>query len=273
MIDLNFKYQNLFDELNSKKPFDADIALILGSGLGDFANQTEIIKSISTDSLNNYPKSTVEGHKGYIHFSKLNDKKLLIFQGRIHPYEGYNIDECILPVFLSYKLGCNKLLLTNAAGGLNPNFKPSDLMLVTSMNTFNIKEELTSLIGLASEKMKSDFTDFPSEELNQIIREASLKVNVFLKEGVYWFGKGPSYETPAEIVMVGKLGGDAVGMSTVHEAVYASTLGMKVAAISCITNYAAGISPNKLDHQEVMETAKIVKVKFENLVKKIIEMI
>lgn len=273
MIDLDFKYKNLLDEIQSQKPFTPDIALILGSGLGDFANQTDIIKSIATDSLQNYPKSTVIGHKGFIHFVKLHNKNLLIFQGRIHPYEGYKISECILPVFLANRLGCKKILLTNAAGGLNPHFKPADLMLITSMNTFNIKKEITGLIGLASEKMKSEFLNFPSERINQVIRDASLEENVFLKEGVYWFGTGPSYETPAEIKMVGKLGGDAVGMSTVHEAVYASTLGMEVGAISCITNYAAGISPNKLSHSEVMETAELVKEKFERLVKYIIKMI
>ena len=272
-IDLDFKYKKLLSEINSQKPFNPEIALILGSGLGDFANQTEIVKSITTDSLSDYPKSTVEGHKGYIHFSKLHDKSLIIFQGRIHPYEGYKISECILPVYISNKLGCKSILLTNAAGGLNPNLKPADLMLITSMNSFNIKKEITDLIGLASEKMKNDFVNSPSERINQVIHDASLKENVFLKEGVYWFGKGPSYETPAEIKMVGKLGGDAVGMSTVHEAVYASTLGMEVGAISCITNYAAGISPNKLSHNEVMGTAELVKEKFERLVKKIVEMI
>jgi len=272
-IDLDFKYKTLLEEIEVQKPFNPEIALILGSGLGDFANQTEIVKTISTDSLSGYPKSTVEGHKGYIHFAKLHNKNLLIYQGRIHPYEGYKISECVLPVFIANKLGCKKILLTNAAGGLNPNFKPADLMLITSMNTFNIKKELTDLIGLASEKMKSDFLNFPSERMNQIIRDASLEAHVFLKEGVYWFGTGPSYETPAEIKMVDKLGGDAVGMSTVHEAVFASTLGMEVGAISCITNYAAGISQNKLSHNEVMETAELVKNKFERLVKKIIEMI
>ncbi|MCK5457240.1 MAG: purine-nucleoside phosphorylase, partial [Melioribacteraceae bacterium] len=145
--------------------------------------------------------------------------------------------------------------------------------LITSMNTFNIKKEITDLIGLASERMKSDFINFPPEKINQIIRDASLEEKVFLKEGVYWFGTGPSYETPAEIRMTRILGGDAVGMSTVHEAVYASTLGMEVGAISCITNYAAGISPNKLSHNEVMETAELVKEKFERLVKNIIKMI
>ncbi|MCF6270677.1 MAG: purine-nucleoside phosphorylase [Melioribacteraceae bacterium] len=272
MINIEDKYKELTDSLNEQIPFYPEIALILGSGLGEFAEKVNTIKTIPTNELPNYPHSTVEGHKGFIHFAELFNKKLLIYQGRIHPYEGYNISECVLPIHIAHKLNVKKVILTNAAGGLN-HLKPADLMLITSMNTFNIKKELTELIGLASLEMRNRFLDFPSEHLNKIIRSAALKEEVPLKEGVYWFGMGPSYETPAEIKMVEKLGGDAVGMSTVHEAVYASALGMEVGAISCITNYAAGISPNKLNHKEVMETAELVKGKFERLIKKIIKLL
>ncbi len=272
MIDMNIKYDKLIKALESEIPFKPEIGLILGSGLGEFAGKTKIIKTFATDELPDYPQSTVEGHKGFIHFAELNDKKLLIYQGRIHPYEGYSISECVLPVFVAHKLGVSKIILTNAAGGLN-HLKPADLMLITSMNSFNIKKELTELIGLATTEIKQKFFDFPSKRLNSIIQSAALKVEVPLKEGVYWYNSGPSYETPAEIRMTQKLGGDAVGMSTVHEAVYASALGMEVGAISCITNYAAGMSPNKLDHSEVMETAELVKEKFEKLVKRIIELL
>jgi purine-nucleoside phosphorylase len=270
MIDLNNKYEELICLIKSESPFVPEICLILGSGLGDFAEQTDIIKTISTDTLPGYPQSTVQGHKGFIHFAELHDKKLLIYQGRIHPYEGYSIDECVLPVFIASKLGVRKILLTNAAGGLN-HLKPADLMLITSMNSFNIKHELSKVIGLATPKMKSDFLNFPSNRINEVIIKVALKEEVQLKEGVYWYNKGPTYETPSEIRMTQKLGGDAVGMSTVHEAIFASTIGMEVGAISCITNYAAGISPNKLNHNEVMETAELVKEKFERLMKRIIE--
>lgn len=272
MIDINTKYKNLIDTLETEAPFTPTIGLILGSGLGEFAKQTKIVKTLATTQLPNYPKSTVEGHKGFIHFAELNNKKLLIYQGRIHPYEGYSIHECVAPIFIAHKLGVEKLILTNAAGGLN-HLKPADLMLITSMNSFNIKNKLAELIGLATDEMKQQFFNFPSSHINNIIREAALKEEIPLKEGVYWYSTGPSYETKAEIRMIQKFGGDAVGMSTVHEAIYASTLGMEVGAISCITNYAAGISPNKLNHQEVIETAKLVKEKFEKLVKKIIELI
>lgn len=272
MINIEEKYKELIDSINEQIPFNPEIALILGSGLGEFAERVNIVKTIPTSELSGYPNSTVEGHKGFIHFAELYDKQILIYQGRIHPYEGYDISECVLPIHIAHKLNVSKVILTNAAGGLN-HLKPADLMLITSMNTFNIKKELTKLLGSASIDMRNRFLDFPSKHINDTIRKAALKEEVLLKEGVYWFGTGPSYETPAEIRMVGKMGGDAVGMSTVHEAVYASALGIEVGAISCITNYAAGISPNKLNHKEVMETAELVKEKFEKLIKKIIELL
>jgi purine-nucleoside phosphorylase len=272
MIDMNKNYKPLIETLNKEAPFKPEIGLILGSGLGEFAQKTKMVKTFATNELPNYPQSTVDGHKGFIHFAELYDKKLLIYQGRIHPYEGYSIDECVIPVFIAEQLGVKKLILTNAAGGLN-HLQPADLMLITSMMSFNIKKELAELVGLAPPEIKNNFIDFPSDRVGNVIRKAALEESVALKEGVYWYNQGPSYETPAEIRMTAKLGGDAVGMSTVHEAIYASTLGMEVGAISCITNFAAGISPNKLNHLEVMETAELVKEKFEKLVKKIIELI
>lgn len=270
MIDLNKKYSNLIETLKLEIPFEPEIGLILGSGLGEFASKIKIAKTFATSELPDYPLSTVEGHKGFIHFGELHNKKLLIYQGRIHPYEGYSISECVLPVFIAHQLGVNKLILTNAAGGMNQ-MQPADLMLISSINSFNIKKELGQLIGLATHSMKQNFINFPSYRINEIIKAAALQEKISLQEGVYWYSQGPNYETPAEVKMAQKLGGDAVGMSTVHEAVYASALNMEVGAISCITNYAAGISQNKLNHKEVMETADLVKIKFEKLIKKMIE--
>ncbi len=270
MIDLKFKYKDLLDELNNVKPFNPEIAFILGSGLGDFAEKVEIKKSVNTNELPGFPASTIIGHKGKIIFAEYQNKKLLLFQGRIHFYEGYSIYECILPVFISHQLGCKKIIITNAAGGVNTNFTPGDLMLAVSVNSSFIKKELTSLIGIADENGKNNFLNFPSKEINKKIKEAALEEKIELKEGVYWFTKGPSYETPAEVKMVEKFGADAVGMSTVHEAVYASYLGIETSVISCITNFAAGITDKKLSHSEVTETANLVKEKFERLVKKII---
>ena len=273
MINLNFKYEGLLSKLKEEFNFIPDMALILGSGLGDFIKQVEVIKSISTSSLPGFPHSTIEGHEGKIHYAIYEEKKLLIFQGRIHFYEGYSISQCILPVFIAYKFGCKKMFLTNAAGGVNSIFIPGDLMLANSLNGISIKKELTDLIGISSLKGNLNFFNFPSSELNAIIKQAALEEKIDLKEGTYWYTKGPSYETPAEIKMIRKFGGDSVGMSTVHEAVFSAYLGMETSAVSCITNYAAGITNKKLDHAEVTETANMVKDKFERLVKKVISMI
>ncbi len=273
MVDLNFKYEELVLSLQREIPFTPEIALILGSGLGEFADKVNVVKSFATDSLKGYPKSTVEGHKGYIHLAEYNEKKLLVFQGRIHFYEGYPLSECIVPVHIAHNLGCTKIIITNAAGGITSNLRPADLMLITSFNSIFLKKELSELLGVYSLDQKNSSLNCPSEGINNAIRQAFLEEKIILREGVYWYGKGPSYETPAEIQMQRIFNADAVGMSTVHEAIYASSLGMKVGAISCITNYAAGISPDKLSHQEVMETAEIVKPKFERLVKRIITLL
>jgi purine-nucleoside phosphorylase len=273
MIDLNFKYKKLLGTISDKAPFKPDIALILGSGLGGFADSVNTILSIPTSDLPGYPVSTVPGHKGFIHFAKYSGKKLLIFQGRIHFYEGYKLYECIVPVLITKSLGCKKLLLTNAAGGINSNFKASDLMLIKSINAITLKKELTDLLGLASADAKNAMAGFLSPLMNDIIQNAALEEKIILKEGVYYFSKGPSYETPAEIQMMARTGSDAVGMSTAHEAVYAVANGIETSAISLITNMAAGISPVKLSHKEVMEMAELAKDRFERLIKKTIELI
>ncbi len=273
MINLNAKYSETLETLSKLIPFEPEICIVLGSGLGDFADKVETVKSIPTSSLPNYPVSTVQGHQGYLHFSTYKNKKLLIVQGRIHFYEGYSLSQCVLPIHIAGKLNCKNLILTNAAGGVNTNFSPGDLMLAVSLVSLNIKKEITDLIGLTSLDHRNDYLNFPSKDLNQKITEAALAEKIHLREGVYWLTKGPSYETPAEIRMISKFGGDAVGMSTVHEAIYASIIGMNVSSISCITNFAAGLSPQKLSHQEVMETADRVKYDFERLIKKTIELI
>ncbi len=270
MLDLNFKYKELINFLNKVIPFRPRLSIILGSGLGQFAEGIKIHKTISTISIPDYPASTIEGHAGKIHFAEYEGKKLLLFQGRIHFYEGYPLSECILPVFITHKAGCKKILLTNAAGSVNRDFHPGDLMLATSFNGVNIKKELTRLIGLTGIEEKEKVLDLPSQSFNKVIKKAADKEKIKLKEGVYWYSKGPSYETPAEIRMTKKFGGDAAGMSTVHEAMFASFIGLTTSAISCITNYGAGISKSKLSHSEVTETAKLVREKFERLLKRII---
>jgi purine-nucleoside phosphorylase len=267
MIDLNFKYKNSINYLVSESPFTPELAIVLGSGLGNFADSTKKIKTIATADIPNYPLTSVEGHKGLIHFSTIGKKKILIFQGRNHFYEGYTLSDCVLQVLLTKKIGCNKIIFTNAAGGVNKSFSPGDLMLVESFNSTNIKKELTELIGISSIESKNNFLNCPSQKVNEVFRAVADENSIELKSGTYWYTKGPSYETPSEIKMIQKFGGDAAGMSTVHEAVFASSIGMEVAIISCITNLASGISGQKLSHAEVTETANQSSAKFTLLLK------
>lgn len=267
MVDLNFKYKDAITYLKNEAPFNPEIAVILGSGLGNFADSTNKVKTIQTTQIPHYPSSSVEGHKGLIHFSLIEKKKVLIFQGRLHFYEGYDLSDCVLPVLLSKKIGCEKIIFTNAAGGVNKNLQPGDLMLVESFNSFNIKPELTKIIGLSSADRKNNFLNCPSFDMNQIFGQVANAIGIKLTKGVYYYTKGPNYETPAEIKMIQKFGGDAAGMSTVHEAIFASFLNMEVAIISCITNMAAGISETKLSHSEVTVTANQAAEKFSILLK------
>lgn len=272
-LNLSVKYNELLKFLKNKNLPAPDLAIILGSGLGDFADRFDSKITLMTTELPGYPPSTIVGHEGKIHFVETFGKNVLLFQGRIHFYEGYRISECILPVFISHKLGCNKIILTNAAGGINPDFVPGDLMLATSLNGLFIKKELSKLIGLSSPEAKNKLLEFENNQLKNLIIKTSKDIGVELKEGVYIYTKGPSYETPAEIQFFKKFGADAVGMSTVHEAIFASYLGMETAVISCITNFAAGISDKKLSHADVTETAEKVKEKFSVLLKSVIKSI
>lgn len=265
MIDLSFKYKNLLKFFESNSPFTPDISIVLGSGLGEFADSLNLIKSFSTEDLPDYPKSTIIGHAGKIIFAEYNGKKILLFKGRIHFYEGYNLSECILPVYITKKLGCDKIILTNAAGGINENFEAGDLMLAESVNGMFIKKELTELLGLSSVESYNNMKNFPDKDLNVLTKDAAKYESILLKTGVYFYNKGPTYETPAEIQFVKKFGADAVGMSTVHEAIFASFLGIKVSIISCITNLAAGISKDRLSHSDVTNTAEKVKHIFSKL--------
>ncbi|HPN37097.1 MAG TPA: purine-nucleoside phosphorylase [Melioribacteraceae bacterium] len=273
MINYKEKYLKLLNQISDLAPFTPDVALILGSGLGDFADSLSPVLSIPTDSLIDYPISTVQGHKGFIHFVEFMSKKVLIFQGRIHFYEGYTIEQCLLPVLICSHLKSKYLILTNAAGGVNPSFVPGDLMLINEFFSLNLNVELAKFFKVINADQRNDLIKLPSKYVSATIIEAAIKSGLHLKEGSYWFGKGPTYETPSEVKMVAHFNVDAVGMSTAHEAIFAAINGMEVGAISLITNHAAGIKPEKLSHQEVIDTAESVKPKFEKLIKSIIELI
>ena len=251
--------------LSQKLPYLSEYktAFVLGSGLSYLGEMMENNISINFSEIPGFPQSTVMGHKGKLIFGKLLDKNILIMSGRVHYYEGYSIEEVIFPVNLLSACGVENLVLTNAAGGINPSFKPGDLMLITDIiNNLYIKPEINKFT-----------TPVLSNKLNKIILKAADNIHFKLKKGVYAAMTGPVFETPSEVKYLDFCGTDAVGMSTVPTITKSSELNIEVSGISCITNLAAGISKDKLTHEEVSETADKVKDNFINLLKEIINLL
>ncbi|MDY7026745.1 MAG: purine-nucleoside phosphorylase [Spirochaetota bacterium] len=243
-----------------------ETALVLGSGLGALAESIESPLTIEYAGIHDFPVSTVPGHAGRIVIGELEGKEVMVFQGRFHYYEGYSMEDVVLPVRVMSLLGIQTLILTNAAGGINTSFEPGDLMCIRD----HIK--LTGLSPLRGPNIDdfgprfNDMSDAYSGELRRIMHEAAVRTGTTLREGVYAYMTGPSFETPAEIKMLRLLGADAVGMSTVPEVIVAAHAGMRAAGISTITNMAAGILDQPLSHEEVMETGARVKEKLLALI-------
>ena len=273
MSDLYQKLETCLASVRKRTDFKPEVALILGSGLGDYADEIQIETTIDYTEIEGFPTSTVAGHKGRFVFGYVKNVPVVIMQGRVHYYEGYPMTDVVLPTRLMGMMGAKKLFLTNAAGGVNPNFKPGDFMMITDHITTGIP---SPLIGPNIEELGCRFPDMSevyAPELQEKVRKAAEKLQIPLQEGVYMQFTGPSYETPAEIRMCRTWGGDAAGMSTACEAVAANHMGMKVCGISCITNLAAGMSKQKLDHKEVQETADRVSRQFKQLVTEVIKTI
>ena len=267
------KLMTCLESVRKKIDFKPEVALILGSGLGDFADGIQIEQTIDYTDIEGFPVSTVKGHKGRFVFGYVEKTPVVIMQGRVHYYEGYAMSDVVLPTRLMGMLGAKKILLTNAAGGANPSYKPGDFMMITDHITTGVP---SPLIGPNMDELGTRFPDMSevyAPELQEKVRKAAEKLQVPLQEGVYMQFTGPSYETPAEIRMCRTWGGDAAGMSTACEAVAANHMGMKVCGISCITNLAAGMSKQKLDHKEVQETADRVSRQFKQLVTEVIKTI
>ena len=258
------------ESVRAKTDFKPEVAVILGSGLGDFADEIEIVDSISYNEIEGFPVSTVSGHKGRFVFGYVEKTPVVIMQGRVHYYEGYPMSDVFLPTRLMGMMGAKKLLLTNAAGGCNPNFHACDLMMITDHITTGVP---SPLIGPNLEQLCVRFPDMSnvySERLQGVIRACAAECDIPLQEGVYVQFTGPNYETPAEVRLARSWGGDAVGMSTACEAMAACHMGLEVCGISCITNMAAGITGEVLDHKEVTEAADKVAKSFKELVAKVI---
>ena len=270
---MNSVYQKLetcLASIRKKTDFKPEIALILGSGLGDYADGIQIVDTVEYSEIEGFPTSTVAGHKGRFVFGYVQEVPVVIMQGRVHYYEGYPMTDVVLPTRLMGMLGAKKLILTNAAGGVNFDYQPGDFMLITDHITTAVP---SPLIGANIDELGVRFPDMSevySLRMRNIIKEQAEHLGIKLQEGVYVQFTGPAYETPAEIRMCRAWGGDAVGMSTACEAVAARHMGLEVCGISCITNLAAGMSTQQLDHKEVQETADRVAVQFKSLITAIV---
>lgn len=250
-----------------------EVGLILGSGLGDLADEIENPIRIKYEDIPNFPVSTVKGHAGQLVFGKLSGKNVVAMQGRFHYYEGYDIEDVVFPVKVLIKLGIKSLFVTNAAGGVNEDFTPGDLMLIE--DHINLAGT-NPLIGKNDDSVGPRFPDMSqayNREYMEIARAVAKDLNLDIKEGVYAWMTGPTYETPAEVRMIRTLGGDAAGMSTAPEVIIANHQGIKVLGISCITNMAAGVLDEPLNHEDVVKTSQKVKGDFQKLIKETLKAI
>ena len=262
-------YEKLLTCLNSvreKVDFKPEVALVLGSGLGDYVDEINIEAAIAYEDIEGFPVSTVAGHKGRFVFGYIGQVPVVIMQGRIHYYEGYPMSEVVLPTRLMGMLGAKTIILTNAAGGVNFDYQPGDFMLIKD----HISTAVPSpLIGENADELGvrfPDMSDIYNRELREQIKEVASELEIKLQEGVYMQFSGPNYESPSEVKMCRTLGGDAAGMSTACEAMAANHMGMRVCGISCITNMGTGMSSQPLSHVEVQETADRVAVQFKKLI-------
>ena len=259
------KLMSCYESVRKVTDFKPRVAIVLGSGLGDYANDIKVECEIDYHDIEGFPVSTVPGHAGKFIFGYVDDVPVVCMKGRVHYYEGYEISDVVLPARLMKMLGAEILFLTNASGGINKDFKAGSFMLITDhISSF----APNPLIGPNIEELGTRFPDMSEvydHELNDIIRKAAKDNGIELNEGVYIQFTGPSFESPAEIKMAALLGADAGGMSTVVEAIAARHAGMKICGVSCVCNLAAGISPTPLTHEEVQAAANEAAPKFKKL--------
>jgi purine-nucleoside phosphorylase len=256
--------------IEEESPYLPEVGLILGSGLGVLAEAMEDVTVFHYEEIPHFPVPTVEGHAGQLLVGLVGGKKTVLMKGRFHLYEGHSEAAVVFPIRVMKMLGVRTLLITNAAGGINETYRPGDLMLIRDHINFMFRNPL---IGPNDDSFGVRFPEMSeaySGRLRQVARETAAELGIPLQEGVYAGMLGPNYETPAEIRMLRQLGADAVGMSTVPEAIAARHSGIEVLGISCITNMAAGILDNPLSHAEVMETAEQARDKFLRLVAAIV---
>lgn len=271
---MNPVYEKLigcYESIKERVPFAPKVALVLGSGLGDYAASMEVVATIPYAEIAGFPVSTAPGHVGQYVFGYVEGVPVVAMQGRVHYYEGYEMTDVVLPVRLMKLMGAEVLFLTNASGGIKQGFHAGNLMLITGQIATFVP---SSLRGANIPELGNRFPDMShvyDEDLQQIVRRSAVELGQQIKEGVYIQLPGPNYETPQEIHMCRTIGADAVGMSTACEAVAANHMGMRIVGISCISNLASGISPHPLSEEEVIEAGRMVARDFTALVSRVIK--
>jgi purine-nucleoside phosphorylase len=271
-MTLSIKLKETAEYIQSKGVKSIDFGLILGSGLGELADEITDKIVIPYEEIPNFPVSTVVGHAGQLVYGQLSGKTVLAMQGRFHFYEGHSMQTVTFPVRVMKALGADSLIVTNAAGGVNTSFSPGDLMLITDQINYTGDNPL---IGLNEDELGPRFPDMSEaydKAYGEVAKKVAAELKITLQKGVYMGYSGPTFETPAEIRMSRVLGADAVGMSTVPEVIVAKHMSMRVLGITCVTNLAAGMQAN-LNHEEVVETTERVKAEFKELVKITLERI
>lgn len=265
---MNPVYEKLlkcYECYKSKIDFAPKVAVVLGSGLGNFAEAVDVRAQLPYGEIEGFPVSTVPGHAGRFIFGYIDKVPVVLMQGRVHYYEGYPITDVVLPARLMKMMGAEILFLTNASGGIDPAFHAGSLMLIRDHISLFAPNPL---IGANIDELGTRFPDMShvyDEKLQEIIRGTAKDNGIELFEGVYAQLTGPSFESPAEIQMLHKMGVSAVGMSTVVEAIAANHMGMRICGVSCVSNLAAGMNSAPLTHEEVQEAANAVAPKFEKL--------
>lgn len=270
MSELQKKIAQSIAYIKNATSIQPQIGIILGSGLGELADEIDNKAIFRFQEIPHFPHPTIEGHKGNIVLGTLEEKKVMAMQGRIHYYEGYSMQQITFPVRLMKAMGINSLILTNACGGLNPSFNPGDLMLI--LDHINLMGD-NPLIGQNEAQLGPRFPDMAevySERLIELARNVARKEGITLKEGIYTAVTGPSYETRAEIRFIKTIGSDAVGMSTVPEAIVAVHSGIELLGISCITDVVTGEKGQHVTHEEVLKTVNKAKNNFKRLLRAIL---
>ena len=264
------KFDEALSYLKRVYPGIPEIGIVLGSGLGNFIDDVEIEKEVSYDQIPHFPVSTVEGHKGKLIFGNLSGKKIVCMAGRFHFYEGYDTEQVVFPVRIMKLLGIKALLLSNAAGGVNPNFKVGDLMIITDHVSFFMQNPL---IGKNISGFGTRFPDMSEpykKEFIQKARNIANQLGIVLREGVYYGVTGPTYDTHAEYKLIHALGGDAVGMSTVQECIVANHMGLPVFAMSVITDIGIREDETRITHEEVLQAARQAEPNFAAIFREMI---